>query len=134
MRTPCEVVVKYMLPAFRSSVAKVLIKEYHLSQMAVAEHLGTTQAAISHYVSSKRGSKKMAQFENVPLMKDMTREVAKGIASGKLSPADTVLYFCKICKAFRVHDIVCVLHKDLVVLPNECDICPKLENLQEARI
>ncbi|MCP8321973.1 MAG: hypothetical protein H3Z52_13725, partial [archaeon] len=88
MRTPCEVVVKYMLPAFRSSVAKVLINEYHLSQVAVAEHLGTTQAAISHYISSKRGNKKIAQFENVPLMKSTAREVAKGLASGKLSPAD----------------------------------------------
>jgi len=97
--------------------------------MAVAERLGTTQAAISHYVSSKRGNKKIAQFENIPLMKSVANEVAEGMASGKLSSYDAILYFCKMCKAFRVHDIVCILHKDLLVLPNECDICPKLENL-----
>jgi predicted transcriptional regulator len=123
-----------MLPAFRSSVAKVLINEYHLSQVAVAKYLGTTQAAISHYVSSKRGNKKIAQFENVPLMKSMTKEVAKEIANGKLSPADALLYFCKICKASRDHNIICILHKDLAVLPNECDICTKLETLQEVQI
>ncbi|MCP8315824.1 MAG: hypothetical protein H3Z51_03040, partial [archaeon] len=113
---------------------KVLINEYHLSQVAVAEHLGTTQAAISYYISSKRGNKKVAQFEEVPMMKSMAMEVAKGMASGKLSPADTLLYFCKMCRAFRVHNIVCILHKDLVVLPNECDVCPKLETLQEVQI
>ncbi len=129
MRTPCEVIVKYMLPAFRSSVAKFLINEYHLSQMAVAERLGTTQAAISHYISSKRGNKKIAQFENIPLMKSMAKEVAEGIANGKLSYSDSILYFCKMCKAFRVHSIVCVLHKDLLVLPDGCDICPRLNDL-----
>ncbi len=129
MRTPCEIVVKYMLPAFRSYVAKVLINEYHLSQVIVAKRLGTTQAAISHYMASKRGNKKLVQFESVPLMKDMAREVARRIASGKYSPVDVLPYFCKMCKAFRTHDVLCVLHKDLVVLPSECDVCPQLEHL-----
>ncbi|NWG09707.1 MAG: transcriptional regulator [Nitrososphaerales archaeon] len=129
LRTPCEVAVKYILPAFRSYVAKVLIKEYHLSQVAVAERLGITQAAISQYTSLKRGSKKMEQFEKIPLMKNMAKELVEGLANGKLSSKDSVLYFCKMCKTLRTRDVASILHKDLVVLPNECDICPELENL-----
>lgn len=126
MRAPCEVVVKYMLPAFRSYIAKVLINEYHLSQIVVSKRLGTTQAAISHYISSKRGSKKLAQFENAPMMRSMAREIAKKIASGKDSPVDVLPYLCKICKSFRTHNVLCDLHKDVLALPNECDICPQL--------
>ncbi|MEM3383384.1 MAG: hypothetical protein QXL52_04900 [Nitrososphaerales archaeon] len=123
MRTPCEVVVKYMLPAFRSYVAKVLINEYHLSQTDVSKRLGTTQAAISHYISSKRGSKKLAQFESVPMMRNMVMEIAKEIASGNDSQADVLLHLCNICKFFRNHNILCDMHKDIVLLPNKCDVC-----------
>jgi predicted transcriptional regulator len=126
MRTPCEAVVQYMLPAFRSYLAKVLINEYHLSQVVVAKRLGTTQAAISHYISSKRGNKKMDQFESIPLMKEIVREVARKIDSGKIAPVDILPYFCKMCKSLRTHNVICNLHKNIVVLPNECDVCPQL--------
>lgn len=126
MRTPCEVIVKLMLPAFRSSVAKALTDQYHLSQMEVAQLLGTTQAAVSQYVSSKRGARKSKGFEEVPRIDELADEVARGIALGTLSSADAMLSFCKMCKAFRTQDVACTLHKDLVQLPNGCDICPSV--------
>lgn len=59
MRPPCEIVVKQVLPAFRALVAKDLIGKYRFSQVAAAKELGTTQAAISQYLCSKRGEKKV---------------------------------------------------------------------------
>ena len=50
MSLPCETVVRYVLPAFRSLVAKKLLEEYNFTQLEAARALGTTQAAISQYV------------------------------------------------------------------------------------
>ncbi len=37
MRPPCEIVVRYVLPTFRSLVAKELIEKYSMSQQAAAK-------------------------------------------------------------------------------------------------
>jgi len=123
MRPPCELVVRYMLPTFRSLVAKELIERYDLSQVAAAEKLGTTQAAISHYVYSKRGEKRMQEFESA--VQPIASQVAQGIANGKLSALDAMTTFCRLCVELRTKNAICELHKDTVSLPENCDICLK---------
>ena len=83
MRPPCELVVRYVLPTFRSLVAKELIEKYDLSQ------------------------------------------VARGIAKGKLSALDAMTVFCRLCEELRTKNAVCELHKDMVPLPENCNICLK---------
>ena len=51
---PQEVEVRYILPAIRRELARVLIKEHSLSQKQAAKILGLTEAAISQYRHSKR--------------------------------------------------------------------------------
>ena len=63
MYLACEVVARYILPIFRSLIAKDLIEKYNFTQVEAAEKLGTTQAAISQYLHSKRGYKGLEQFE-----------------------------------------------------------------------
>ena len=63
MYPPCEVVGRFVLPIFRSLIAKELIEKYSFTQVEAAEKLGTTQAAISQYIHSKRGMKGIAHFE-----------------------------------------------------------------------
>jgi predicted transcriptional regulator len=118
--------VQYILPAFRSLVAKELIEKHNFSQVAAADKLGTTQAAISQYLSSKRGDKRVRQLEAIPAVQSTAREVARGIATGKLSQIDAMLKVCKLCMALRTQDAVCNLHRDFVSLPKLCDICPKI--------
>ncbi len=57
----CETLGKYVLPVFRSLVAKELISTYHFTQVETAKKLGTTQAAISQYINSKRAFKGMSK-------------------------------------------------------------------------
>ena len=126
MRPPCELVVRYVLPAFRSLVAKELIEKHHFSQTTAAEKLGTTQAAISYYVYSKRGDKRIKQLESIPSVQSVASEVAQGIAAEKLSIIDTMLKLCELCAALRTRDIVCDLHKDIISVPEACDMCPEV--------
>src|SRR3989338_1949578 len=53
---PQEIEVRYILPAIRSEFARILIQEQNLSQKEAANVLGLTEAAISQYIHSKRGS------------------------------------------------------------------------------
>ena len=126
MRPPCELVVRYVLPTFRSLVARELIERHRFSQVDAAKRLGTTQAAISHYLYSRRGDKRMRQLETVPQVQNVASEVAQGIASEDLSLTDTMLRFCKLCSTLRKQDIICNFHKGSIPsLPEACDICPK---------
>jgi hypothetical protein len=123
MRTPCELVVKLVLPAFRSLVAKTLIEKYHFSQVAAAQKLGTTQAAISHYLYSKRGDKRIKQLEAISSIQSAADEIALSIATEKISPLDAMLKFCGLCKDLRTQNIVCELHKGFLIVPESCDLC-----------
>jgi len=123
MRPPCEPVVKLVLPAFRSLVAKELIDKYHFSQVAAAKKLGTTQAAISHYLYSKRGAKRMKELEANASVLSVANQVASGIATQSLSPLDAMLKFCELCKASRTKDLICNMHKGFITVPTACDVC-----------
>ena len=127
MRPPCEVVVQYVLPAFRSLVARELVETNHFSQKAVADHLGTTQATVSFYLDSKRGDKMMKKLATVPAIIKVAHEVAKGIASGKICSADAMTKFCELCVALRKSDVICELHHDRATLPEFCNICPQAD-------
>ncbi len=99
---PCEVVGRYVLPIFRSLVAKELIEKYNFTQIEAAEKLGTTQAAISQYIHSKRGYKGLAHFEEIlPTIKAAASEIAKGIATGKMNTDEVVLSLCRLCTSLQ---------------------------------
>lgn len=132
LRPPCEVVVRYVLPTFRSLVAKELIEKYHFSQVDAAKKLGTTQAAISHYLYSKRGDKRMKQLETVSKIQSVASEMAQSIVNEELSVTDAMLNFCRLCTILRDQNIICNLHKDFISsLPDTCDICQKISQTQK---
>lgn len=124
LRPPCEVVVRSVLPAFRSMVARRLIENFNFSQVAAAKKLGTTQASVSHYLYSKRGEKMVKQLEDSPAVQAIVEEIAEGIAADKISPLDAMLHFCKLCEALRSGDLICDWHKGCLPLPEACDVCP----------
>jgi len=126
MRPPCESVVKLVLPAFRSLVAKDLIEKHHFSQVNAAKKLGTTQAAISYYLYSKRGEKRMKELEMMPSVRSAANQVASGIANQSLSSFEAMLKFCELCKALRTKDLVCDMHKGFINVPASCDVCRSL--------
>ncbi len=98
MYPPCEAVARYVLPIFRSLIAKELIEKYNFTQLEAAEKLGTTQAAISQYIHSKRGLKGVKQFEDIlPIIQSAASDTARRIANGEISGEEIMLKFCKLC-------------------------------------
>ena len=98
MSTSCENAVRYILPLYRAFVAKELIAKYDFTQVATAKKLGTTQAAISQYVTSKRGHKRIPNYRDVaPLIQDAAAEIAKRIATAGMSSKEFKESFCEVC-------------------------------------
>lgn len=101
LRPPCETVMKESLPILRSLIVKDLIEKYGFSQVEVANKLGMTQAAISQYVSSKRGIKKSTKLEKSSKLKIMARQISKDIAENKRSDFDVTSRLCELCLGHR---------------------------------
>ena len=101
MANRCETIGKYVLPVFRALVAKELVNTHHLTQVDAAKKLGTTQAAISQYVTSKRAIKGSERFAAMlPKIQAMASETAKRLANNEVSWDEVTLDFCKLCSAF----------------------------------
>jgi len=99
---PCEIVGRRVLPIFRSLIAKELIEKYNLTQVEAAEKLGTTQAAISQYIHSKRGYKAVSHFEELlSQIQAASSDIAEGIATGRMDSDEIVLRLCKLCASFQ---------------------------------
>lgn len=101
MDPQCELIGKYVLPVFRSMIAKELVQKHHLSQTEAAKKLGTTQAAVSQYLSSKRALKGMEQVEEfLPKIQTLANETALRLASEKISAEEITVDFCRLCSSF----------------------------------
>jgi hypothetical protein len=125
MRPPCELIVKYLLPAFRSLIAKELTEKYNFTQMEAAKKLGTTQAAISQYLGSKRGEKYIKEVKKLPEAKKLIEDIARSIAEEKATATQTMQEFCQLCKNLRHEKALCKLHREIATLPEICEICPE---------
>jgi hypothetical protein len=122
MRPPCEVVIKYVLPAFRCSVARSLVTEYGFTQVKAAAALGTTQAAVSYYLGERRGSR-IRGFEENEIVRAAAVDVAKGLATGQLRSADSTAKFCLLCSKLRSTDAFCAFHKSVGAEDDDCTSC-----------
>lgn len=102
MSTACENVARHVLPLFRAFVAKELIEKHGYTQVQAAKQLGTTQAAVSQYVTSKRGHK--TATDSTKIMADVQAaavEVAKRMVEGEVSREEFSASFCELCTALR---------------------------------
>ena len=98
MTARCETIGKYVLPVFRSLIAEELVRTFNLTQVEAAKKLGTTQAAISQYLSSKRANKSTEQFTSVlPKIKAIAHETAKRLANNEISADEVAADMCKLC-------------------------------------
>lgn len=118
LKPPCELIVRSYLPYIRRSLAQKLI-EKGVSQREAAEKLGLTQAAVSQYLSKKRGSD---DFDEVSLLNELTDEFAQELAEEDVGEKERVLGLCNICIELRSSKTICDPHlsdSDLV----DCNIC-----------
>ncbi len=97
LKPPCELSVKFILPAIRLLIAKKLIEKYNFTQTSAAKALGTTQAAISHYTHSKRGWKLAERLMKMDGVREFIEKTAERIAASEVQSID-VLDICQLCK------------------------------------
>jgi predicted transcriptional regulator len=102
MRFNCQFTVRYLLPAFRSIISKQLLTKHKLTQGQVASKLGVTQAAVSHYMNSKRATncRRILGDDFLPVH-SLACETAKRITNNKTSIEEMQKDFCKVCKELR---------------------------------
>ncbi len=102
MAFPCENVVWKALPAIKSALARVLVKE-GMTQVQVSKVLGTTEATISHYMKGERGSSVVLGQH----VQEMVDDLAKKISNGSLSEEQITKGVCSICQLVRESCAVC---------------------------
>ncbi len=99
MSTRCETAGKYILPIFRSLVAKELVSTHHLIQIEAAKKLGSTQAAISQYVRAKRATAYVNQCGDVlPKLQLLAKIAARRLAKGEATWQDVSNDLCMRCR------------------------------------
>jgi len=93
MKTTCEIMVQKVLPAIRAELSRALIFEYGCTQQDVADILELSRAAVSQYVSEKRGAE-------VDFSKETQEEIKKFasiLLNQGLSSKEKTKGMCAIC-------------------------------------
>lgn len=92
MKLPCEITVWYLVPVIKSELAKEL-HERGLTQKKIAEVIDVTQAAVSQYLSKKRGS-------GLKMTPEMSKEIklfADRVINDKAGKENMQKLICKEC-------------------------------------
>jgi predicted transcriptional regulator len=93
----CEIVTWYLLPATRREISSIMIKDYGMQQKDAAMFLGVTNAAVSQYLSRKRGN---IGFDGMG--KEEFRKSVDNIING--TPPEEEI--CKLCKFLIANGII----------------------------
>ena len=91
-KTPCEYIVWNVLPCIRRKIAEELLSK-GLKQCEVAEKIGVSSAAISQYLSDKRGKME-------PMNGAIENEIKKS-ADAVLNGSDIISELCRICSLLK---------------------------------
>ena len=128
MLFPCEMIVKKVLPAFRSYLVKKLYEENNFKQKDVAKLLGITQPSVSLYLSGERGG-----FDELFNSKEVNEQLYKldeliiELIENTISKQDLMKSLCNLCSTLRKKQAYCKIHcqldKGLDVPCGLCDEC-----------
>ncbi|MBI4452756.1 transcriptional regulator [Candidatus Woesearchaeota archaeon] len=116
---PQEIEVRYILPAIRRELARVLINEHSLSQKGAANLLGLTEAAVSQYQHSKR-AKEVVFSDEVEVE---IRKSAEKILTESKNKQRVVAEIYRISNLTTVKHILCDLHRSQSKDLANCNIC-----------
>ena len=114
MLTPCELIVKQLLPAIKAATAKQLINKYNFTQQEIANYLGLTQAAISKYLSGDY-SDSIKKLENSSKVSEMASKIAQNASNSRAIPTQSI---CQACTEYHGDGWQCRVKG---LFSNECD-------------
>ena len=102
----CEIMAQDVLPSLRAFIAKELILEYKMNQIAVAEWLGVSQPAVSQYVRQLRG------FNEALMKHESVHKEIKNLCSKMTKQNDTSITKESM---FTELDSICKLAANILV-------------------
>ncbi len=91
--TLCDEMARKILPCMRAELVYRLVYERGVSQIDVAKRLGVSRAAISQYLSKKRGASSLTVSNE---MSDVLEKWAIGVMGGE--PQVTICDLCRCAK------------------------------------
>jgi predicted transcriptional regulator len=100
MKTPCEIIVWNLVPVIKRELAKSLVNDFGLNQRLVADKLVTSEAAVSRYISGKRGALEITD-------KEILNEIK--ISAGRIvKEKNSILIkeICRICQILKSKEII----------------------------
>lgn len=100
MKTPCEQIVWDVVPVIKKEFAKMLVNEFNCNQRETAKKLDTTEAAVSRYISGKRGVLEIADKKILNEIRKSSATIAKN--NGKTAVQEV----CRICKLMRKMNLI----------------------------
>lgn len=108
MKTPCELVVWYVLPMIRRGLADELIDRHHLNQSQVARLYGVTDSAVSTYRNKKRGFHN--QVTGTKQYFDLQRMFERG-AVRIMNGCNVQSVICGICIEIKRSGLLDLIHE-----------------------
>jgi predicted transcriptional regulator len=100
MKTPCETIVWRVLPVIRKELTKNLVEYHGFTQRKTAVRLGITDAAVSRYLSGKRGN---IEISNKRILKEINKS-ASVIAKGNKKTVNQET--CRICSLLKSYGFI----------------------------
>lgn len=98
MKAPCEKILWYILPAIRKELVRSIVKEYGHNQRTAARLLGLSDAAVSQYLSKKRGR---VQIMDKKVLAEISK-AAKRIIDTKERVEQEICGLCTLIRSSRV--------------------------------
>jgi predicted transcriptional regulator len=97
MKMPCEIIMWYILPGIRREIAKSLLKN-GLNQKETAKKLGVTDAAVSQYLSEKRGG---VEIKDKKILVEIKNSAKRIVAGDKSIMVEETCRICNLIKSSR---------------------------------
>jgi predicted transcriptional regulator len=94
-RTTCEYLFWNMIPAIRGEIAKSMVNDFGLNQKEAAAKLEITPAAVSMYLSDKRGNIKIRDKKIINEIHISAENMIKD------ENIDIIRETCRICKVIK---------------------------------
>ena len=129
MKPPCELIVGKILPSIRAAIVKILIEDFNLKQIKIADILGISQSAVSQYYTSTRAADERF-IDLFPEIKEYAYQIAEQIVNGKINGNQISL--CIPCQNIRSKKKFKNIQKEFLQL-KECQICEPIVNLKSKK-
>ena len=111
---PQEIEVWYIIPAIRRELARAMLGT-GLKQRDIAGILGITEAAVSHYINSKRA-------DYVKFSRGILEEIKRS-ADNIVKGGNVIMEIQRLCNICRKEGIVCRIGKMCGNVPRHCRVC-----------